>query len=86
MINRPARDALLLRHAIQDIAAHNRDEELRYELLISRLVRFHWDRAHLERVKREYMLKHRRGVEQDIGEATKGDLRGFLLGLCDPRG
>ncbi|KAK4994025.1 hypothetical protein LTR28_001034, partial [Elasticomyces elasticus] len=49
VINRPARDALLLRHAIDDIVSHNKDDELRYELLISRLVRLHWDRAHLLR-------------------------------------
>ncbi|KAF2150369.1 Annexin, partial [Myriangium duriaei CBS 260.36] len=82
VINRPARDALLLKHAIQDIASHNKDEELRYELLISRLIRFHWDRAHWERVKREYHLKNKRSVEVDIAEATKGDLRPFLVGLC----
>lgn len=86
VINRPARDALLLRHAIQDIAAHNHDEELRYELLISRMIRFHWDRAHLDRVKREYLAKNRWSIEHHIGEATKGDLRMFLLGLCEPRG
>ncbi|KAF4553199.1 Hypothetical protein D9617_7g029260 [Elsinoe fawcettii] len=85
-INRPARDALLLRHAIQDIADHNKDEELRYELLISRLVRFHWDKAHLERIKREYYAKTGRTLEGDISAATKGDLRDFLKELCDPRG
>lgn len=85
VINRPARDALLLRHAIRDIADHNKDEELRYELLISRLVRFHWDRAHLERVKKEYFVKGARSLEEDIADATKGDFRGFMLGLCDPR-
>ncbi|KAF2220231.1 hypothetical protein BDZ85DRAFT_204470 [Elsinoe ampelina] len=84
-INRPARDALLLRHAIQDIADHNKDEELRYELLISRLVRFHWDKAHLERIKREYFSKTGRTLEADISAATKGDLRDFLKELCDPR-
>lgn len=84
-INRPARDALLLRHAIQDIKEHNKDEELRYELLISRLVRFHWDKAHLERVKREYATKTGTRLEEDIAAATKGDLRAFLRELCDPR-
>ena len=86
VINRPARDALLLRHAVRDIAKHNHDEEFRYELLISRLVRLHWDRAHLEKVKKEYASKQGRSIEVDIAEATRGDFKAFLIGLCGPRG
>ncbi|KAF1824485.1 Annexin [Dissoconium aciculare CBS 342.82] len=82
VINKPARDALLLQHAIQDIAAHNKDDELRYELLISRLVRLHWDRAHLTRVKREYYDKYRITLEQALDQATKGEFREFVVGLC----
>ncbi|CAD0109924.1 unnamed protein product, partial [Aureobasidium uvarum] len=81
-INRPARDALLLRHAIDDISSHNRDEELRYELLISRLMRVHWDHAHLSRVKREYAEKYRKNLEHDIEDATKGDFREFMYEIC----
>lgn len=85
VINRPARDALLLRHAINDIALHNKDDDLRYELLISRLVRFHWDRAHLVRIKREYLDKYKKQLEQDIADATKGDFREFMVDLCQVR-
>ncbi|KAI4726769.1 Annexin [Aureobasidium sp. EXF-10728] len=81
-INRPARDALLLRHAIDDISSHNRDEELRYELLISRLMRVHWDHAHLGRVKREYAEKYRKDLERDIEDATKSDFREFMYEIC----
>ncbi|CAD0086983.1 unnamed protein product [Aureobasidium vineae] len=81
-INRPARDALLLRHAIDDISSHNRDEELRYELLISRLMRVHWDHAHLGRVKREYAEKYRKDLEHDIEDATKSDFREFMYEIC----
>ena len=83
VINRPARDALLLHHAINDIASHNRDDDLRYELLISRLVRFHWDRTHLARVKREYFEKYGNTLEDDIEDATKGDFRDFMIELCE---
>lgn len=85
VINRPARDALLLRHAIKDIAEHNKDDELRYELLISRLVRLHWDRLHLSRVKREYSEKYRKELEEDIEDATKGDFREFMCELCQTK-
>ncbi|KAI4720651.1 Annexin [Aureobasidium sp. EXF-10727] len=81
-INRPARDALLLRHAIDDISSHNRDEELRYELLISRLMRVHWDHAHLGRVKREYAEKYRKDLEHDVEDATKSDFREFMYEIC----
>lgn len=83
VINRPARDALLLQHAVQDIADKNRADELRYELLISRLVRMHWDKAHLARVKRAYHDKFRRTLEEAIEEATRGDFREFMFELCD---
>lgn len=82
VINKPARDALLLNHAIEDIAARNKSDELRYELLISRLVRLHWDRLHLAKVKREYAEKYRRGLEEDIEQATSGDFREFMCELC----
>lgn len=106
VINRPARDCMLLHHALIDLieppdapasssagprssssrlakdssAKHERQQ--RYELLISRLVRMHWDRMHLMRVKSEYEEKYGRVVEEDVEEATKGDFREFCLALC----
>jgi len=82
-INRPARDALLLHHALADVSAHNRADELRYELLISRLVRVHWDRAHFVRVKRAYREKYRVELEDEVEGATKGDFGRFMAGLCE---
>lgn len=103
VINRPARDAMLLHHALIDLidpassdgprssssklskdkekdSKHERQQ--RYELLISRLVRLHWDRLHLMRVKAEYEDKYGRMVEEDIEEATRGDFREFCLAVC----
>lgn len=85
VINRPARDALLLQHAIKDIADRNREDELRYELLVSRLVRIHWDKLHLQRVKKEYWEKYRITLEDAIEGATKGDFREFMCELCETR-
>lgn len=61
-------------------AKHERQQ--RFELLISRLVRLHWDRMHLQRVKMEYDEKYGRVVEEDIEEATRGDFREFCIQLC----
>jgi hypothetical protein len=76
---------MLLNHAIADIASKNKDDELRYELLISRLVRVHWDRLHLERVKKAYVEKFRKHLQEDVEGATKGDLREFLCELAEAR-
>lgn len=81
VINRPSRDSMLLRHAIDDLA--HKDVELRYELLISRLIRLHWDRPHLSKVKAEYKSKYGSGLEKDIKEATRGDFKAFCLRLCE---
>ncbi|KAL8742691.1 MAG: hypothetical protein Q9184_008212, partial [Pyrenodesmia sp. 2 TL-2023] len=48
VLNRPVRDALLLHQAITETSKD------RTELLVSRLVRFHWEPKHLEKVKAEY--------------------------------
>ncbi|KAK6008559.1 hypothetical protein QM012_000462 [Aureobasidium pullulans] len=81
-INRPARDALLLHHALSDITSHNKTEELRYELLISRLLRIHWDHIHFTRVKREFAEKYHKELERAVEEATKGDFREFVYEVC----
>ncbi|KAK5117482.1 hypothetical protein LTR85_008867 [Meristemomyces frigidus] len=85
VINKPARDALLLQHAIKDVAERNKDDDLRYELLISRLVRLHWDKMHLMRVKRAYAEKYGRELQEDIEEATKGDFREFMCELVEAK-
>ena len=97
VINRPARDAMLLHHALTDLieapeasshrpskdaSSSKHERQQRYELLVSRLVRLHWDRLHLARVKNEYREKYGVLVEEDIEEATRGDFREFCLAMC----
>lgn len=81
VINKPARDALLLHHAIKDVEDRSKDE-LRYELLISRLVRLHWDKAHLRRVKQEYQQKYKARLEDDVDGATSGPFGEYCYNLC----
>ncbi|KAF1913526.1 hypothetical protein BDU57DRAFT_455621 [Ampelomyces quisqualis] len=99
VINRPARDAMLLHHALTDLIdpapadaprtsssrlapSTKHERQQRFELLISRLVRLHWDRMHFARVKSEYEDKYGRVVEEDVEEATRGDFREFCIALC----
>lgn len=66
------RDALLLHQAISETAP-GRD---RAELLISRLVRLHWDQRLLSRVKREFRKRYRTGVREAIERGIVGEKRG----------
>jgi hypothetical protein len=66
----------------RDTSSSKHERQQRFELLISRLVRLHWDRLHLTRVKAEYEEKYGRVVEEDLEEATKGDFREFCIALC----
>ncbi|KAI9709371.1 MAG: hypothetical protein M1812_007707 [Candelaria pacifica] len=69
VINRPVRDALLLHQAL----AEEKGAKDRNELLISRLVRYHWDRPYLEKVKTEFFNRYRKTLEEEIEDGTKGD-------------
>ncbi|SPO00165.1 related to annexin XIV [Cephalotrichum gorgonifer] len=81
VINRPARDALLLHHAL----TASRKDDLRRELLTSRLVRFHWDRRHMEAVKRAYAQRYGNDLGDAVKEATSGEWGVFCQQLCITR-
>jgi hypothetical protein len=95
VINKPARDAMLLHHAIMDLqdpspsaegrsaAQQKHERQFRFELLMSRLVRLHWDRLHLMRVKEEYRDKYRGYLEEDLEDTLKYDFLEFCLALCE---
>ena len=79
--NKPVRDAMLLHQAI---TASKRDE-LRRELLISRLVRYHWDAAHMAAVKRAYREHYGRDLQEAVRDATSGEWGEFCRALCIAR-
>ncbi len=54
----------------------------RTELLISRLVRFHWEPRNFQKVKSEYRKKYGNSLEIDIEQGTKGDFSDFCLAIC----
>ncbi|KAI2469707.1 Annexin [Annulohypoxylon bovei var. microspora] len=69
VINKPVRDALLLHHAL----TASRKDHLRRELLISRLVRFHWDRHHMAAIKRAYRERYGEELAEAVKEGTSGE-------------
>ena len=68
------RDALLLHQAIAETAP-GKD---RIELLISRVVRLHWEPKHLERVKMEYIRRYRVEPRSQLETEVKGEVANFL--------
>jgi len=75
VINKPVRDALLIHHAL----SLSKSDSIRTELLISRLVRYHWDRPHMEAVKREYRTRYGVDMQVAVREGTRGEWGHF----CD---
>lgn len=84
-LNRPMRDAVLLHQAIDEFAkardprtpSSNNPKPVtaRSELLISRVVRLHWEPKHLERVKMEYEDKYRESVVSAIRRDVLSNMR-----------
>lgn len=91
---------MLLNHALSDLAptedkydnprsskgdmTKEKVKKDRYELLISRLVRLHWERLHFMRVKEEYKDKYGHFLEEDVEDYVRGDdFREFCLVLCE---
>lgn len=76
VLNKPVRDALLLHQALSETSNDRSD------LLVSRLVRFHWEPRHMERIKTAYKQKYDTRLERAIEEGTKGEFRNFCVALC----
>jgi hypothetical protein len=71
---------------LSDKQREAQDRKNRYELLVSRLVRLHWDQSHLAKVKAEYKDKYEDYVEDDVDEyVEKGEFREFCLALLTPQ-
>ncbi|OCK77567.1 Annexin, partial [Lepidopterella palustris CBS 459.81] len=81
-INRPARDAILIHHSLEEFSHEPTAKEPRYELLISRLVRLHWESPrYMHYVKNEYQHKFGHSIMEAIKNMTKDDFCSFCLAL-----
>ena len=78
VINKPVRDALLVHHAL----SLSKSDSIRTELLISRLVRYHWDRPHMEAIKREFRTRYGVEMQTAVRDGTRGDWGRFCELLC----
>ncbi|KAI0476131.1 hypothetical protein GGR56DRAFT_456279 [Xylariaceae sp. FL0804] len=95
VINRPVRDALLLRHALKQATTSSGEnggsgsgkkrDGLRRELLISRLVRLHWDRGHLAAVKRAFREHYGEDLADAVRDGTSGEWGAFCRQLVVTR-
>lgn len=74
-LNKPMRDAVLLEASMKGIGTRD-------TLLISRLVRIHWDKVHFEYVKREYKRIYNRDLAQRIKGETSGDYGKLMFALA----
>ncbi|KAK0668134.1 hypothetical protein QBC41DRAFT_226902 [Cercophora samala] len=81
VINKPMRDAMLLQHALKA----SKKDELRKELLISRLVRYHWDANHMQQVKRAFREQYGQDLTDAVKEGTKDEWGAFCRALCITR-
>ncbi|KAH6845817.1 hypothetical protein B0I37DRAFT_344991 [Chaetomium sp. MPI-CAGE-AT-0009] len=81
IINKPARDATLLHHALTAF----KGDDSRRVLLISRLIRLHWDSAHMETVKETYRGIYGKDLQEAVRDATTGELGAFCETLCITR-
>jgi hypothetical protein len=80
----PTKDEATPRSSRDNVGSSKADRKDRYELLISRLVRLHWERMHLTRVKEDYQEKYKHSLEDDIEYYVKGEnFKEFCLGLCE---
>jgi len=98
-LNRPMRDAILLHQAIGEFASNPTSPNPaaskaaasgantgRSELLISRVIRLHWDAKHQEKVKREYQARYGesviRALMTDVQAGMRTDEGRSWVGFC----
>jgi len=74
--DRAMRDARALEETMKGMGTKD-------DLLVNRVVRAHWDRAHLEQVKGAYRHKYKRELRERIKGDTRGDYERLLLAMIE---
>ncbi|KAI9797927.1 MAG: hypothetical protein M1835_005763 [Candelina submexicana] len=70
--DRAMRDAMLLEDTMRGPGTKD-------DLLVHRVVRYHWDKAHMQQVKGAYKHKYKKDLSTRIKGDTSGDLERLLL-------
>lgn len=63
----------------------SKKDGLRRELLISRLVRYHWDGKHMAAVKKEYHKRYGKDMQEAVKDGSSGKWGQFCTELCITR-
>ncbi len=74
--DRAMRDARLLEDTMSGMGTKD-------DLLVNRVVRFHWNRAHMEQVKGAYRVRYKRELRERIKGDTRGDYERLLLAMIE---
>lgn len=74
-LNKPLRDAKLLEDSMKGLGTRD-------DLLISRLVRVRWNRAHFDQVKAAYKAEYGKDLQQRVKGETSGDYGRMMVALC----
>ena len=74
--DRAMRDAILLEDSMAGLGTKD-------EMLISRVVRCHWDRQHTGQVKGAYKVKYGKDLVQRIKGETSGDYQKILVAMVE---
>ncbi|KAJ0424907.1 hypothetical protein BJY00DRAFT_275506 [Aspergillus carlsbadensis] len=70
------RDAVLLEECMKGMGTKD-------ERLVVRVVRVHWDRQHLENVKRAYQSKYKQDLVKRVRGETSGDYQRLLVAMLE---
>lgn len=70
--DRAMRDAMLLEDTMAGMGTKD-------QLLVNRVVRFHWDKAHMQQVKAAYKHKYHKDLGARIRGETSGDYERLML-------
>ncbi len=74
--DRAMRDAMLLEDTMRGMGTKD-------DLLLNRVVRCHWDRAHMQQVKAAYRHRYGRELAARIQGETHGDFERLLLACIE---
>ena len=74
--DRAMRDAMLLEESMKGMGTKD-------DLLVNRVVRYHWDRNHMNQVKGAYRHKYGRELSSRIKGETKGDYERLMLACIE---
>lgn len=71
-VDRALRDATLLEDAMKGMGTKDR-------LLVNRIVRYHWDKGHMQQVKGAYRHKYKQELSNRVQSETSGDYCKLML-------